>query len=190
MEVPRRQTGAHRLLCIVVRPLQGACPGSGRAGCRVRRQHLHLQGEYRRGAGTRRRVRHPLDPDAAFHPHQRQAPDRTGCPAQGVAQGGHRQGTAQQVDRHGTHRRQSPLPAEPPVPAADGLPRRGDHTIGIRTSGHRPGEVYRMRQMRRALRQTGHTQTGRQWKNCVGSASCNGLSTGSKRHSNAHTGSA
>jgi hypothetical protein len=50
--------------------------------------------------------------------------------------------------------------------------------------------VYRMRQMRRALRQTGHTQTGRQWKNCVGSASCNGLSTGSKRHSNAHTGSA
>ena len=146
-------------------PCKGTRPGSGRAGCRVRRQHLHLQGEYRRGAGTRRRVRHPLDPDAAFHPHQRQAPDRTGCPAQGVAQGGHRQGTAQQVDRHGTHRRQSPLPAEPPVPAADGLLCRGDHTIGIRTSGHRPGEVYRMRQMRRALRQTGHTQTGRQWKN-------------------------
>ena len=98
--------------------------------------------------------------------------------------------TSGKPQRHGTHRRQSPLPAEPPVPAADGLPRRGDHTIGIRTSGHRPGEVYRMRQMRRALRQTGHTQTGRQWKNCVGSASCNGLSTGSKRHSNAHTGSA
>ncbi len=129
-------------------------------------------------------------PTLLFIPTSGKPPDRTGCPAQGVAQGGHRQGTAQQVDRHGTHRRQSPLPAEPPVPAADGLPRRGDHTIGIRTSGHRPGEVYRMRQMRRALRQTGHTQTGRQWKNCVGSASCNGLSTGSKRHSNAHTGSA
>ncbi len=190
MEVPRRQTGAHRLLRIMVRPLQGACPGSGRAGCRVRRQHLHLQGEYRRGAGARRRIWHPLDPDAAFHPHQRQAPDRTGCPAQGVAQGSYRPGTAQQVNRHGTHRRQSPLPAEPPVPAAFGLSRRGDHPIGVRASGNRPGEMYRMRQMYRALRQTGHTQTGRQWKNCVGSASCNGPSTGSKRHSNARTGSA
>ena len=109
---------------------------------------------------------------------------------QSIAQGSHRPGTAQQVNRHGTHRRQSPLPAEPPVPAAFGLSRRGDHPIGVRASGNRPGEMYRMRQMYRAVRQTGHTQTGRQWKNCVGSASCNGPSTGSKRHSNARTGSA
>ena len=37
-------------------PCKAPRPGSGRAGCRVRRQHLHLKGEYRRGAGARRRA--------------------------------------------------------------------------------------------------------------------------------------
>ena len=94
MEVPRRQTGAHRLLRIVVRPLQGAGSGAGRAGGRIRRPDLHLQGQHRRGAGARRGVRHPFDPHAAVRPDERQAPDGAGRNAQGVAQGGHRQGTA------------------------------------------------------------------------------------------------
>ena len=82
VEVPRRQTGAHRLLRIVVRPLQGTRPGSGRAGCRVRRQHLHLQGEYRRGAGTRRRVRHPLRSRRCFSSPPAASPrsHRVPCP--------------------------------------------------------------------------------------------------------------
>ena len=49
---------------------------------------------YKINTGARRGVRHPFDPHAAVHPDGRQTPDGPGRPAQGFAQGGHRQSDA------------------------------------------------------------------------------------------------
>ena len=68
----------------------GTCGG-------IRGQHLHLQDQHRRGAGTGGRIRHPLDSDAAVHPQRRQTPDGAGRPAQSFAERGDRQGAAQQI---------------------------------------------------------------------------------------------
>ena len=61
----------------------------------IRGQHLHLQDQHRRGAGTGGRIRHPLDSDATVHPQRRQTPDGAGRPAQGFAERGDRQGAPQ-----------------------------------------------------------------------------------------------
>lgn len=173
MEVPRRQTGADRLLRLVVRPLQGTCTCSRGVGGRIRRQHIYLQDRHRAGAGTRRSVRHPLDPDAALRPHGGKAPDRAGRNAKGCAQGGHRQSDAQQIGgTDGTGNRRKALSAEPPLPDDRSLPRGGDLAAGFRTTGNRYRKMYRMRHVRSALRQAGGIQARREWKNCVRYATC------------------
>ena len=79
----------------VVRPLQSPRTRAGGTCGGIRGQHLHLQDQHRRGAGTGGRIRHPLDSDAAVPPQRRQTPDGAGRPAQGFAERGDRQGAPQ-----------------------------------------------------------------------------------------------
>ena len=134
--------------------LQGSGAGSRRAGRRVQGPDLHLQDRHRCRAGTGCRLRHPLDPHAALHPHggaNRRWP-RVLCPKPRSRRPSTKSCSTTSSKAMALMIDAELCPQNHRCPLIRLCPGRGHLAGGILASGDRPDTLHRMRQVHAPLR--------------------------------------